>query len=94
MYEFESAVRSDKYILRDGGYEYSYSGVSDDEFSKFKLWLQSSFYVEYDIANWDGNSFATFTKVSFFVYASNKTGLNTNIFYLFSQPRAFSNHGF
>ena len=60
MYEFESAVRSDKYILRDGGYEYSYSGVSDDEFSKFKLWLQSSFYVEYDIANWDGNSFATF----------------------------------
>ena len=60
MYDLKNAIRSGRYELRDGGYEYSYSNVSADEFGKLKLWFKKSFYVEYDISEWDGNSFSTF----------------------------------
>ena len=60
MYRFENSTVSDMYLLRDGSYEYSYSNVSSEELGKYKLWLQDRLYVEYDRAEWDGNSFSTF----------------------------------
>ena len=60
MYRLENTERSAMYLLRNGSYEYSYNNVSGDELEKYKLWLQQNLYVEYDTANWDGNSFSTF----------------------------------
>lgn len=56
------AAKSDRFVIGEGSYEYSYTGVSSDEYASLLTSLQNNGYAQYHSKTTDGNSFATYTQ--------------------------------